>query len=398
MSRAVLVLNAGSSSLKYQLIDAEQGHAAAHGLVERIGESTGAVKHTSQARSHTCQRAFPDHVAALTAVLEQFSEHGPDLSSAGVAAVGHRVVQGGERFADPVIIDDEVVAAVERLAPLAPLHNPGCLQGIAAARRVFPNLPQVAVFDTAFHQGLPDYAYTYAVPTDWTTRYGVRRYGFHGTSHSYVSRQAAHLLGRAAAEVNVIVAHLGNGASITAVRGGESVATSMGLTPLEGLVMGTRSGDIDPAVVSHLTRIAGMRSDEVIDALNTSSGLLGMTGAKDMREVAQRAAQGDAAAELARSVYCYRIKTYVGAYYAALGHLDAIAFTAGVGENDADVRARSLDGLDELGILVDGRRNVSGAGESRIISPDGSRVVVMVIPTNEELEIARQAIAVVDAR
>jgi acetate kinase len=271
---------------------------------------------------------------------------------------------------------------------LAPLHNPANANGIEVARRAFPELPHVAVFDTAFHATLPPRAYTYAVPRAW----GVRRYGFHGTSHAYVAREAARVLGRPEAELDVIVLHLGNGASATAVAGGRSIDTSMGLTPLEGLVMGTRSGDVDPALVLHVRRTRNLGTEEIDAVLNSRSGLLALAGDNDMREVQRRAASGDAAAELALDVYCYRIRKYVGAYLAALGGADAIAFTAGVGENDPLVRARSLAGLERLGIAIDADRNAAG---ETVISPDGASVAVLVIATNEELEMATQAAALV---
>ncbi|PID53324.1 MAG: acetate kinase [Micrococcales bacterium] len=401
MTRAVLVINAGSSSVKYQLIDVDSGSSPARGLVERIGEGSGTLTHriaTADAeRTFEASPDVPDHPSALRAAIGQFDRHGPDLAQAGIVAVGHRVVQGGEKFPDSTIITDEVIAAVEELTPLAPLHNPSCLQGIRAAQQVFSALPHVAVFDTAFHQTLPPRAYTYAVPAHWRDVHGVRRYGYHGTSHAYVSRRAAAMLGKDPSQVNVIVAHLGNGASVTAVAGGRSVDTSMGLTPLAGLVMGTRSGDVDPAVVAHITRVTGMDVEQVDAALNKQSGLLGLAGENDMRVLGQRAGDGDEAARLAREVYSYRIKAYIGQYYAAMGHLDAVAFTAGVGENDSWVRAESLSGLTELGIEVHPGRNRATEHGERVISTDASRVAVMVIPTNEELEIARQTVAVLDA-
>jgi acetate kinase len=390
----VLVLIAGSSSLKYQLVDVESGEAPASGLVERIGEpSASPLRHAGPGGEVRGERKVADHEAAMRAVLEAFAAHGPDLDACDLVAVGHRVVHGGDRFAAPVLIDDAVEKAIEELIPLAPLHNPANLEGIRVARRIFTDLPQVAVFDTAFHQTLPPAAYTYAVPRTWEREHGVRRYGFHGTSHAYVSREAARLLGRSPSEVNVIVLHLGNGASAAAVAAGRSIDTSMGLTPLQGLVMGTRCGDLDPAVPAHLARTAGLTLDDVDVAMNRRSGLLGLAGANDMRTVLERAAAGDADAELAVAVYCYRIRGYVGAYYAALGHVDAIAFTAGVGENSAEVRARSLEGLDRLGIRIDAERNDAPGRGARVVSPDGSDVAVLVIPTNEELEIARQTVS-----
>ncbi|MEW9527766.1 acetate/propionate family kinase [Microbispora sp. NPDC049125] len=381
----VLVLNTGSSSIKYRLIDMASRRGVAGGLVERIGEDHGVITHDGV----RAERRFAGHEEGLAAVLAAFAEHGPSLD--GVAAVGHRVVHGGSRFVTPVVIDDAVERAIEELAPLAPLHNPANLEGLRVARRAFPGLPHVAVFDTAFHGTIPPEAHTYAVPRDWTRKLGVRRYGFHGTSAAYVSRRAAELLGRPYGEVNTIVLHLGNGASATAVRGGRSVDTSMGITPLAGLVMGTRSGDVDPALPAYLNRVAGMDLPGIDAALNRESGLLGMCGARDMREVWKLVDGGDADARLAVDVYGYRVRGYIGAYYAALGHVDAIAFTAGVGENDPRTRALAVTGLTRLGVEVDPVRNASASREPRVISPEGAEVAVLVVPTDEELEIADQA-------
>ncbi|MGN9779032.1 acetate/propionate family kinase [Micromonospora sp. H33] len=361
----VLVLNCGSSSVKWRLYDGDE--VRDKGTVERIGEPGGGP---------------PDHETAVRQIL-----HGLDLT--GLAAVGHRVVHGGRRFGEPVLIDDDVLAAVRDLVPLAPLHNPANLAGIEVARAALPDVPQAAVFDTAFHTTLPEAAATYAIDQETAARYGVRRYGFHGTSHAYVSRRTAELLGRPYEEVNTITLHLGNGASATAVAGGRSVATSMGMSPLEGLVMGTRSGDLDPTVIFHLRREGGMGVDEIDDLLNHRSGLLGLAGANDMREVLTRRADDDPAAALAFDVYCRRITAYVGAYYALLGRVDAVTFTAGVGEHAAPVRAAALAGLERLGIAVDPARN-AGSGD-RVISPDGTEVTVCVIGTDEEREIARAA-------
>jgi acetate kinase len=371
---SVLVLNCGSSSLKYRLIELDRREPLAHGLVERIGEAGG----------------VPDHQAAMAAALE-------GLDTAGVEVVAHRVVHGGARFADPVLIDDEVLAEIRALSVLAPLHNPVNLVGIEVAQRALRDLPHVAIFDTAFHQTLPAHAYTYAVPQDWATQHGVRRYGFHGTSHAFVARAAARFLGRDPGDVSLIVLHLGNGASATAIERGRSVDTSMGLTPLEGLVMGTRSGDVDPALVAHLRRTAGLEVDAVDRLLNSGSGLKGLAGVSDLREVHARAAAGDAAAARALDVYCYRIRKYVGAYLAVLGHADAIVFTAGVGENDPVVRTRSLAGLDRLGIRVDEELNRAESREARAISPPGAVTAVLVVPTDEEREMAEQAAALVTA-
>ena len=399
MSRVVLVINAGSSSLKYSLVEAETGESLAGGLVERVGESSGVLTHRADGQEHRVEQPVPSHEDALKAVLDAFDRHGPKLDDGlHLAAIGHRVVHGGDRFADPVLIDDDLVDAVRDLVPLAPLHNPANLEGIEVARRLFPDLPQVAVFDTAFHQTLPRHVYTYAVPRSWTEEHHVRRYGFHGTSHAFVSREAARLLDREPEDVNVIVLHLGNGASATAVEGGRSVDTSMGLTPLEGLVMGTRSGDVDPALHAHLHRQNGWSLDEIDRALNRESGLKGLAGENDFRELERMIADGDEAARLAFDVYCYRIRKYVGAYSAVLGRVDAIIFTAGVGQHSPLVRAASLSGLETWGVELDGARNDQASGrEAAVVSAPSSRVAVMVVPTNEEWEIARQALAVVPA-
>ena len=397
MAEHVLVLNCGSSSIKYQLVDVADGSVPARGLAERIGETTGRWWHDGLGHEIESVEQIVDHEAGLQGILSAFEQTGPDLTAATLTAVGHRVVHGGDQFAEPVLISAQVVEAIDRLTALAPLHNPANLVGITVARAALPETPQVAVFDTAFHQTLPPQAYTYAVPARWREEYGVRRYGFHGTSVAYVSREAARLLGRDVGECNLIVLHLGNGASATAVAAGRSIDTSMGLTPLEGLVMGTRSGDIDAAVVSHLRRVADLGPDEVDQQLNRASGLAGLAGVNDMREVYRRADADADGARLALDVYCYRIRKYIGAYYAVLGRVDGIVFTAGVGENNPDVRARSVHGLQRLGIQLDPIQNASTARSARIISTDDAEVAVLVVPTNEELEIARQARAVVTA-
>lgn len=305
------------------------------------------------------------------------------------------MVHGGLRFTEPTVIDDEVLAEIERLVPVAPLHNPANLTGIRTAMALRPDLPQVAVFDTAFHTTMPESAARYAIDVETADAYRIRRYGFHGTSHAYVSRETAKLLGKEPAEVNVIVLHLGNGASASAVRGGRCVDTSMGLTPLEGLVMGTRSGDIDPAVTFHLKRVAGMSADDIDVLLNKKSGLVGLCGDNDMREIRRRIDEGDERAALAFEIYVHRLKKYIGAYYAVLGRVDAVAFTAGVGENAAPVREAAIAGLEELGLAVDAELNSVRTDEARLISPDYARVAVAVVPTDEELEIARQTFALV---
>ncbi|GGO92824.1 acetate kinase [Wenjunlia tyrosinilytica] len=381
----VLVLNSGSSSVKYQLIDMADKSRAAAGIVERIGEG-----------------AVADHREALRIVARELDGQGLGLESAELAAVGHRVVHGGTAFTEPTLVTDEVLETIRGLVPLAPLHNPANIAGLEVARSLRPDLPQVAVFDTAFHATMPEYAARYAIHTAVADKYGVRRYGFHGTSHAYVSRATARLLGKDPSEVNSVVLHLGNGASASAVAGGRCVETSMGLTPLEGLVMGTRSGDLDAGIVFHLTRVAGMSTDAVDSLLNRRSGLLGLCGDNDMREIGRRMAAGDAAAQLAFDVYTHRLRKYIGAYFAVLaaetgGTVDAVAFTAGVGENSAAVRQAALQGLGALGIEVDAVRNAVRDDSARLISTDGSRVAVAVVPTDEELEIAQQAYALVSS-
>lgn len=368
----VFVVNSGSSSIKYDLIDMETDESVASGLLERIGEPGGDAT---------------DHTEAMRRVLA-------GLPTRDVVAVGHRVVHGGQRFGAPTILSDEVIAEIDRLSALAPLHNPANVLGIRAARAAMPDVPHVAIFDTAFHQTLPPAAFTYAIDAEVAAAHDVRRYGFHGTSHEYVSRTAAEFLGRPLADLKTIVLHLGNGASITAVDGGVSVDTSMGLTPLEGLVMGTRSGDLDPGILLHLAR-AGMSTDELDDLLNRRSGLLGLTGKSDMRDVSEAADRGDAAALLALEIWAHRIRHYVGAYLAVLGGLDVVVFTAGIGENNPALRARALAGLEFLGIAVDPARNTAASRDAREISPPDAAVRVLVIPTDEELEIARQTLAVI---
>ena len=372
----VFVVNSGSSSVKFQLIDVETSASLLSGSVDRIGEPGHAA----------------DHIAAMELVL---AELGTDHS---IAAVGHRVVHGGSLFASATLITPEVEVAIEDLSALAPLHNPANLLGIRAARAVLGFVPHVAVFDTAFHQTMPAEAYTYAIDAALAEKYGVRRYGFHGTSHKYVSERAAAFLDRPLESLRTIVLHLGNGASITAIDGGKSIDTSMGLTPLQGLVMGTRSGDLDPAVLVHLHRQAGLSVDELDDLLNKRSGLLGLTGSGDMRDVQIAAANGSSPALAALAVWRHRMRHYLGAYIALLGGVDAVVFTAGVGENSALLRRRSLAGLEFLGIAIDDDANELESRAERRISPVGSAVEVLVIPTNEELEIARQTLELVSGR
>jgi len=390
-----LIVNSGSSSLKYQLIELDGEETLASGSIDRIGEATSSVGHTTAGEKHEKQLPIADHTAALRVLTDAFAEYGPDLAFSPPVVIGHRVVHGGSLFTGPTLVTDRVIADIDELSALAPLHNPANLAGIRAAAVIFAGVPQVAVFDTAFHQTLPPEAFTYAIDRELAAQHKIRRYGFHGTSHKYVSEQAAVFLDRPLESLKTIVLHLGNGASATAIDGGRSIDTSMGLTPLEGLVMGTRSGDLDPAIIFHLHRQAGLGFDELDSLLNRGSGLLGLTGTGDMRDVQNAAAGGDADAEAALAVWRHRIRHYVGAYVAQLGGLDALVFTAGVGENNALLRRRALAGLEFLGIEIDNDRNELASREPRVISPEGARVAVLVIPTNEELEIARQALSVV---
>lgn len=407
----VLVVNSGSSSFKYQLLDAASERVLATGLVERIGQATGHARHTvrqapdatdgaptASSATHEIDRPIPDHTAGFDIMLRAFDEHGPSLAQHPPVAVGHRVVHGGARFFEATIITDLVEINIDELSVLAPLHNPGALQGIRAARRAFADIPHVAVFDTAFHQTMPPEAYTYAIDAELAERHRIRRYGFHGTSHKYVSETAAAHLGRDLSALRQIVFHLGNGASVTAIDGGRSVDTSMGFTPLEGLVMGTRSGDLDPAILLHLARRASLSVDDLDELLNRRSGLQGLAGASDIRDLARRVDAGDESARAALAVYAHRLRSYAGAYIAQLGGVDVISFTAGVGENAPSVREQALRGLEFFGVRVDPERNAAARrGEITRISSDDSAVQVLVVPTDEELEIARQALAAANA-
>jgi acetate kinase len=373
----VLVLNAGSSSLKYQLLVPETSEVQASGLVERIGEAGSGIA---------------DHGAALDAMSARLREGGFDVEALQPRAVGHRVVHGGSQFSDPVLIDDAVVDRIRELIPLAPLHNPGAVTGIEAARAHF-DVPHVAVFDTAFFTTLPPEASTYAIPRDLAREHRIRRYGFHGTSHHFVSHAAAELVGRPVEDLNQIVLHLGNGCSASAIRGGRAVETSMGMTPLEGLVMGTRSGDVDPGLHAFLNRRLGLSLAEIDRLLNAESGLLGLAGVNDFRAVEERMATGDADAHAAFDVYVHRLRHYVGAYMAQLGRVDVLTFTAGVGQHSARVREAVVRDLEHFGMSVDPERNTVRSSAARVVSPEGARVTVAVVPTNEELSIARQTAA-----
>ncbi len=387
----VLVINCGSSSIKYQLFDMTTEQVLAKGLVEKIGEATSGFRQQGVRGETEREVSAPDHEAAFALLVEGLmsKEHGVIESKDEVAAVGHRVVHGGEAFVESQLITDEVIATVEDFCSLAPLHNPPNLVGIRAAMRAFPDAPHVAVFDTAFHQTMPKHAYVYALPYELYAEKRIRRYGFHGTSHRFVTQRAAELLGVPVDQFNAITCHLGNGCSLTAVKGGQSVDTSMGLTPLEGMVMGTRSGDIDPAIIFHLCGREGMELAEVDKMLNKKSGLLGLSGVtNDVREITEAAEQGHERAELALQVFAYRVKKYIGAYLAVLGRTDAIVFTGGIGENAAGMRSRICTGLDALGVKLDAARNASCAGDCAI-SADDSPVKILVVHTNEELLIAR---------
>jgi acetate kinase len=397
----VLVVNSGSSSFKYQLIDVGVSRTLASGLVERIGGTGGRARHTNalvdDGAGASLEREVEtsDHFAAFEVMLDAFATHGPSLERYAPVAVGHRVVQGGARFFEPTVITDLVKINIDELSALAPLHNPANLAGIDAAQRAFPEVPHVAVFDTAFHQTMPPAAYTYAIDREVAAKHRIRRYGFHGTSHQYVSRAAAEYLGQPGEDLRMIVLHLGNGASACAVSEGRSVETSMGMTPLEGLVMGTRSGDLDPAILLHLQRRADLSVGDVDRLLNSRSGILGLGGHADMRDLVEAAESNDADATLALEVYTHRVRSYIGAYAAQLGRVDAIVFTAGVGENAALVREWSLAGLEGFGVEIDLDRNRLRAPGARRISTDASKVAVLVVPTDEELEIARQTVATV---
>jgi len=398
----VLVINSGSSSIKYRLFDMTNGAELATGDVQRIGEPEGLHAHRvlgsdGKLDETVSTQGVASHREGLERIVAVMGASGAVRDPSELFGIGHRVVHGGEAFREPTLIDRNVLERIRAMVPLAPLHNPANIMGIEVSLQVSPQVPQVAVFDTAFHQAMPPHAYHYALPFRTYSEHHVRRYGFHGTSHRYVAKQAASHLGRPLESLNLITLHLGNGASAAAVRGGRSVDTSMGMTPLEGLIMGTRCGDIDPAIHFYLGTTMGMSSQELESLLNKESGLKGICGANDMREVHRLADSGDERAQLALDMYCYRIKKYIGAYCAVLGQVDAIIFTGGIGENDPWVRERACEGLSSLGIMVDGHRNSQGgAGTFAIQNPEGT-VDLLVIPTNEELEIALQTVARIQA-
>lgn len=399
----IFVVNSGSSSLKYQLLDMESGAVMATGLVERIGDAMGKVSQknwpaTDREAEVEREVAFPNHRAAMHTVVELVTgaDTGVISSAAEIDAIGHRVVQGGETLFTSTLIDDDVVEKIRENCHLSPLHNPANLVGIEVARELFVGVPQVAVFDTEFHQTMPAEAFMYPIPYKLYEDLRIRRYGFHGTSHRYVAQQAAAMLGKAEDEVNLVTLHLGNGCSMAAVRGGKCIDTSMGLTPLAGVMMGTRSGDIDPAIIPFLMKEKGLGMGEIDDILNKQSGLKGICGMNDMRDIHAAAAKGDKKAALAVDMFVYRIKKYIGAYYAVTGPLDALVFTAGIGENDEIVRARVCANLEHLGISLDSARNAGRKKVATAIHAVGSKVAILVIPTNEELAIAKATVSVLN--
>ncbi len=400
----VLVINCGSSSFKYQLLDMPAGVALCSGLVERIGDAMGSLTHKvltgDDEKKYSFEQPFPDHTAGMYAVVKLLTdkEKGVIKDLSEITAVGHRAVQGGERFQKACIVGEAEKTAIQELASLAPLHNPANLQGIKVAQVLFPDAPSVAVFDTEFHSTMPPKSFMYAIPYELYEEKRIRRYGFHGTSHRYVSQEAAKFLGKNIDEFNCVTCHLGNGCSMAAVKNGKCLDTSMGMTPLAGLVMGTRSGDIDPALHAFLADTKGMGIQEIDAMLNKQSGLKGLCGVNDMRDIHSARAKGDKKAQLAFDVFCHRIRSYLGSYYAILGRVDAVIFTAGIGENDDAMRAEVCKELDHMGISLDLELNAKRMPGVRNISRKESRVPVLVVPTNEELAIAQSTLAVLNGK
>ena len=396
----VLVINCGSSSLKYQLIDSETEVALAVGLCERIGID-GRLNHTPNGGEKVViEQAMPDHEVAIRMVLDALTNenYGVIKNLDEMDAIGHRLVHGGEKFTKSVIIDDEVIAGVEECSPLAPLHNPANLIGVRACQAIMPGVPNIGVFDTAFHQTMEPVAYMYGLPYEYYEKYKVRRYGFHGTSHDFVSKRVGELLGKDRKDLKIIVCHLGNGASVSAVDHGKSVDTSMGLTPLEGLMMGTRSGDMDPAIVGFIAEKENLTAAEVINICNKNSGVLGLSGiSSDFRDLVEAAAAGNDHAQTTLEAYAYRVGKYIGAYAAAMNGVDAIVFTAGIGENNAQVRALISQYTGFLGCEIDLEKNKAAVGVETVISTPESKVTALVVPTNEELAIARETVRLVNA-
>jgi acetate kinase len=393
MTTPILLLNCGSSSIKYQVIDADSEEVVASGLIQRIGDGESTISHTFGGQTLQDEHGFADHSAALAYLVKLFDEVGPKLSD--IVAVGHRTVHGGRGFRSTTVIDDVMLDKLRELSPLAPLHNPPGIAGIEAAQKALPDVPHVAIFDTAFFSSMPAEAYTYAIPKELREVHGMRKYAFHGTSHNYVSHKVAEVLGRDYDSFNQIVCHLGNGASISAIRNGVAVDASMGLTPLAGLVMGTRSGDVDPGMHLFMSNRLGLSLAEIDSLLNKKSGIFGMSGVTDFRDLFELIDQGNEDAKLAFDVYIYRLLSYIGSYVAVLGGVDALTFTAGVGENAAQVRAAVLERLEPLGFWLDAEANAVRSKDPRIISREGSPVTVLVVPTNEELAMARETKAAI---
>ncbi len=393
----ILTLNCGSSSVKYMVYDWETRKELCRGIVERVGVGNSFIRHSlADGKTLTIEKDCPTHREAIELIIDTIThnDYGVIKDLSEIKGVGHRVVHGGEYFKEAVLITDDVIKKFEELSDLAPLHNPPNVAGIKAAIKLFPDVPHVAVLDTAFLQTLPDYAYLYAVPYEWYEKYKVRKYGFHGTSHYYVSRRAAQLLNKKAEDVNLITCHIGNGASITAIKQGKAIEHSMGFTPLEGLIMGTRSGDIDPAIIQYIARKEGLTIDEIINILNKKSGILGITGKYiDRRDILKAMEEGDYRAKLAFEMECHRLKKYIGAYIAVLGEVDAIVFTAGVGERSWRHRERVLEGLEPLGIKIDKEKNREATGDKEmLISTEDSKIKVFVIPTNEEIVFVEEVV------
>lgn len=396
----VLVINSGSSSIKFKLYEAESEALEMSGTIGRIGEPGSYIDCKTGSGEFLDGKAIPTHAAGLETIMDALVGEplGVLSSLAEISAVGHRAVHGGDIFTGSVVVNDDVIAKLEECSPLAPLHNPANLMGIVEAQRLLPDIPQVAVFDTAFHQTMPPYAYLYAMPYGYYEQHKVRRYGFHGSSYRFVSARAAELMGKPIEDIRMVVCHLGNGASMAAIDGGRSVDTSMGLTPLEGLIMGTRSGDIDPGIIFFLKRHLGMDVDAIDSLLNKQSGFVGVSGAgNDLRDIQLKAAAGDERCQLAIKMYCYRVRKYVGAYAAAMEGIDALVFTGGIGENSSGVREEVCASLGFLGVRVDDRLNADGRSGARILDDGSSPVRVMVVPTDEEIIIVRDTLALAKA-
>ncbi|WKV09182.1 acetate kinase [Thermoanaerobacterium sp. CMT5567-10] len=396
----ILVINCGSSSLKYQLIESKDGNVLAKGLAERIGINDSLLTHNANGEKIKIKKDMKDHKDAIKLVLDALvnSDYGVIKDMSEIDAVGHRVVHGGEYFTSSVLINDDVLKAITDCIELAPLHNPANIEGIKACKQIMPDVPMVAVFDTAFHQTMPDYAYLYPIPYEYYTKYKIRKYGFHGTSHKYVSQRAAEILNKPIESLKIITCHLGNGSSIAAVKNGKSIDTSMGFTPLEGLAMGTRSGSIDPSIISYLMEKENITAEEVVNILNKKSGVYGISGiSSDFRDLEDAAFKnGNKRAQLALNVFAYRVKKTIGSYAAAMGGADVIVFTAGIGENGPEVREFILDGLEFLGFKLDKDKN-NVRGKEAIISTADSKVYVMVVPTNEEYMIAKDTEKIVES-